>query len=278
MAQQLAIHVVPDSNPDNVVNTLRLLNRVEVNFESVKQFVEYIREEDSTASEWVHSTARAMGLLEHGPEGITISALGRTLTQIRDEIQGDLLHFLLYTGWSEEQPIQFLQSWGYRQACDIYWSRGQFTFSSALLNTIVSDIIAIAETSFSQITNLDHERVSFSTKSLTGVRKWLEALQPAVITETGFERRHFCPPELLILGLDYIVRDDDQTTDLEILLTPEKREILSRLCLMEPDSLDASLDWALAAFGHIASPGTGAGFYGRFVRLHKRPTFGDLIR
>src|SRR5690606_18800276 len=118
---------------------------------------------------------------------------------------------------------------------------------------------------------------------LTGAHKWMEALQPEVLEKSGreyrrFTRREFCPPELLIMAIGYILRDDPDATELDILLTPERRDALCQICLLEPSALDRALDWALPAFPTVISPGTTAGYYGRFVRLHKRPTFEDLIR
>jgi len=59
-----------------------------------------------------------------------------------------------------------------------------------------------------------------------------------------------------------------------MLLTPERREMLYRICLLEP-ALDRALDWMLPLYPQVI-PGTRAGIYGRFVRLHKLPELSDL--
>jgi hypothetical protein len=283
VADRLAIHILPDSNPDNIGDMVRIVSLVpDIKFATARELVEYLKEQGSNSNDWVHSTSISMGLLDRTSDGVRLSARAYSLSQIREEARADLLHYLMYTGWSEAHPTEFLQSWAYRRVCDRYWEMGTVEIP-AVARRLVEDIINEAHATFSALPVDEFDDISFGTKSLTGAHKWMEALQPEVLEKSGreyrrFTRREFCPPELLIMAIGYILRDDPDATELDILLTQERRGALCQICLLEPSALDRALDWALPAFPTVISPGTTAGYYGRFVRLHKRPTFEDLIR
>ncbi len=124
----------------------------------------------------------------------------------------------------------------------------------------------------------EFDEISFSRKSLTGARKWLDALQPTVIEDNIFTRRAFCSPELMLLAIGYVLRDDPDATEIDILLSRDRREQICRICLLAPESFDRTLDWAIPVFPKLIEPGTSAGTYGRFIRLHKMPTLQDVVR
>lgn len=283
MAGKLAIHILPDSNPENIGDMVRIMSTVsETMFSTARELVDYLREQGSNTSDWVHSTSISMGLLEKESEGIHLSGLAHSLAQIREEARADLLHYLMYTGWSEASPTDFLQSWAYRRVCNQYWEMGTVDIP-AVADRLVEDIINEANTTFRALQVDEFDDISFSNKSLTGAHKWMEALQPEVLEKYGtkyrsFVRREFCPPELVVMGIGYILRDDPDATQLDILLSQDRRDALCQICLLEPSALDRVLDWAIPTFPDVISPGTTAGYYGRFIRLHKLPTFEDMIR
>lgn len=101
---------------------------------------------------------------------------------------------------------------------------------------------------------------------------------PDYKADRAFRRRDFCPPELFVMALAWVLRNDSDVTDVEVLLTREKRDAICRACLLSPEAFDRVLDWTIPTFPALLSPGTSAGFYGRFVRLHKIPMVEDLIR
>lgn len=275
----LAIHVLPDSNPSNVWGLVTLLSKSpSLVFDSSKELVDFLTESGVNANAWVQSTSASMGLLTKGEEGICLSMDGFALSEVRDDARGDLLHFLVYTGWSKDRPKEFLQSWAYRLVCDRYWERGTVELTSDMKKHQVGEVINLAQIEFMQMDVGDFDEISFSGKSLRGIYNWLEAVSPPVITNDTFSRRTFCPPELVIMAIGWVLREENNTVGIDILLTPEKREAICKICLLEPDALDRVLDWALPIFGHIITPGTQAGFYGRFIRLHKIPQFKDLVR
>jgi len=280
---KLDIHIPPDSNPESVGQLVsNLVENPETVFQTASELMEFLSEHGGGSRQEIHITAGEMGIIEKKPGSVKLSPVGTFLAQIREEARADLLHYLMYTGWSEAHPTEFLQSWAYRRVCDRYWEMSTVEIP-AVARRLVEDIINEAHATFSALPVDEFDDISFGTKSLTGAHKWMEALQPEVLEKSGreyrrFTRREFCPPELLIMAIGYILRDDPDATELDILLTPERRDALCQICLLEPSALDRALDWALPAFPTVISPGTTAGYYGRFVRLHKRPTFEDLIR
>lgn len=279
MVKTLAIHVLPDSNPANIGMLItQLAQEPDRKFETGKELIEYLRDLGQNTNDWVQSTAASMGILERTDEGIRITSTGIALAQVRDDVRADLLHFLLYTGWSAKRPKEFLQSWGYRTVCDQYWGQDTVALANDYLAHQVAEVISLAQNTFAQMDVGEFDEISFSRKSLRGVFNWLEALSPPVMADNTFKRRAFCSPELVMLALGHVLHDEASATGIDILLSPEKREQISRICLLDPDSLDRALDWTLPIFSHIITPGTTAGFYGRFVRLNRLPTMGDMVR
>jgi hypothetical protein len=275
----LAIHVLPDSNPENVSG---LLNWFKLNnqrhFQTSKALVDTLIDTGVNANDWVTSTSVSLGLLEKREDGFGISSSGLTVSKMQDEVKSDLFHFLLYTGWKETAPRDFLQSWAYRLCCDQYWNMGDVSLSSDYLNQQVADIISLAYHVFPKLGVEDFEDISFSRKSITGVHKWLDALDPPVMVKGNFQRRTFCHPELSALAIGYAFRDDPQIANIDVLLTPDKQDIINKVCLLDPNSLDRVLDWTISVYPTLFEKGTKSGFYGRFLRIKRLPTIEDVIR
>jgi hypothetical protein len=285
-SDKLAIHILPDSNPQNISEMILLLaNNAELSFTSSKELVDYLRNEGVNANDWVQSTSSSMRILEKADGVIRLSSNGFALARVREEARGDLLHFLMYSGWDARRPLDFLQSWGYRNCCDRYWAAGEVELTGAYLDRQVEDTINEAREAFAAMKVGEFDEISFSRKSLNGAHRWLLALEPPVLhpntpdaKDRIFRRRSFCQPELIVLALAWVLRHELTVTGVEILLTREKREALCKACLLSPEALDRVLDWAIPTFPALLSPGTRAGVYGRFVRLHKIPTLKDVIR
>lgn len=279
MAKSLAIHVPPDSNPTNIWAMIFQLSKdSNSKFDTAKELIEYLRDSGQSTSDWVYSTASDLGILERTDEGIQLSANGLALAKMRADVRQDMLHFLIYTGWSAKRPTEFLQSWAYRMVCNQYWELGTTELTNDYLDRQVAQIIDLAQTVFSAMEVGDFSEISFSRKSIRGALNWMEAVSPSVIENKTFSRRSFCPPELLVMAIGHILQDEANIIGIDILLTPEKREAIGKICLLEPDNLDRVLDWALPIFSNLIAPGTTAGFYGRFIRLHRLPTLQDMVR
>lgn len=283
---KLNIHIQPDANPDNVSRTIGLLaSGTDLTFPTQKDLLELLEENNIGSRIELTSTATSMGILSKVDGAIQLSRDGHAIARVREEARGDLLHFLIYTGWDRRRPLEFLQSWGYRNCCDRYWSAGEVQLTGAYLDRQVEETISVARETFTALNVGAFDEISFSRKSLNGAHRWLLALQPPVLhpnnpdaRERTFRRRNFCPPELVVMALAWVLRDEAVVADVDILLTHEKREALCQVCLLSPESLDRVLDWAIPTFPKLLSPGTRAGAYGRFIRLRKIPTLEDVIR
>lgn len=277
----LKIHIPPDSNPANIRQLITVLSETpETVFESGKEMSEYLEERGVGGRSEIRTTAKEMGIITETHDGLQITPLGLALARVRDDARGDLLHLLLYGGWHEADPKRFLQSWAYRHCCNRYWAEEVIELNSAYIERQVAETVDEAANAFAS--EGDFQASSFGRKSLNGAHNWLRGLNPAVLEKAGgvetFRRRAFCPPELLLLALGWMLRDEQSVTEVDVLLSRDKREALCRVCLLAPESLDRALDWMMPIFPEVIEPGTKAGFYGRFVRLHKRPTMEDVIR
>lgn len=276
MADKLGIHVTPDANPENITKLILELSENDLTFDNDARLLAHLSAQGIGSRSEITNVAGNMGITEKNGTQTRLSSLGLILSRAREEVRGDLLHFLMYTGWQPQQPKEFLQSWAYRQVCDQYWDEGGVELSSDYLNRLVGDIINRAEAEFAQHSVM-FDSISFSRKSLTGAEKWLEGLNPAVIENKHFERRNVCHPEIMLLALGYAFRDDPDMVEIDVLLTPDKRETIARLCLMEPNSIDRTLDWSIPRYPDVITEGTKAGFYGRFLRIKRLPRWEDIV-
>jgi hypothetical protein len=96
------------------------------------------------------------------------------------------------------------------------------------------------------------------------------------MNDEEFERRYFCPSQLALLAAGWVARTTGGEVGIDLLLTPERREEMSKLCLVDPSALDKVLDWMLPIYPKIIQPGTRAGAYGRFIRFRKWPQIEDF--
>lgn len=274
----LAIHIRPGANPNTITKMISLLERDSLCFAGVQDLLEFTESQGLGSYAELHTVASNMGLLEKSEEGIHLSENGRIFARLREDVQGDVLHFFMYSGWRQTAPREFLPSWAYREGCNKYWLAGSVSLTPDYLDRQVQETINEAKQQFQEMGLGEFDEVSFSLKSLQGLHNWLGAVQPPVLKGDQFSRRAFCPPELLLLAIGYVVRDEDAVTDMDILLSRDKREAICRVCLLEPDALDRALDWMIPIYPDVIEPGTSAGFYGRFIRLHKIPTLADVVR
>jgi len=234
-----------------------------------------------TQSERQETRLRQLGLLG----GTVLSDDGRTIAQICEKtpaIWGDLTHYLHYSLWNPAYPLVNGLSYTYRHFADYLWEIGSVSLTESFWDPVVGFLIGEAEAdpSFAGEVSAATRQgtVSLSKFSLVGATHWFRALVPTVIDEDRFSRRHFCPPELMLLALGWVAQTLGGDIGIDFLLTPDRRASLCRVCLLDPVALDRVLDWTLPLYSGIIRPGTGAGVYGRFVRFLKWPELQDLLR
>ncbi len=280
---KLSIHVPTEAKPENVSLLITNLSRDKIIFPDTNNFNEYLIQINVNPRSEYRTTVASMEITHVCEGNINLSPIGYALSNIREEVRNDLYHYLMYRGWNFKKPLDFLQSWAYRYCCDLLWAKEDVEFTSSFINQIIEDVITTARDTFKNLGIQDFDEISFSRKSINGVQNWLEALRPPVLQSTSakmlYQRRAFCPPELLVMAIGYLLgQETTQAIEIDILLTREKREALCKICQLSPEALDRALDWAIPTFPEVISPGTAAGFYGRFIRLHQMPTFEKLIR
>ncbi len=267
----LTFHVPQEAEPNVLIPLLESIHAEQATFDTVASLLDFAQQHGLTSRTEINIFANDCGLLQKDEAAaiICLSPIALGMLQLRPEIRPDIIHYLIYSGWSDKKPLEKTVLWSYRQVTDILWQQPGANISK------ISNVIA--EEIRNQIQETFQHDPSFSPKSIRGARKWLEALTPPVIEGDIFTRRHFCPPELVLLALGWVGQTFGGELAVDFLLGPERREAVCRLCLLEPMTLDRVLDWTLPLYPTVIRPGTGAGVYGRFIRFLKWPTLQDLL-
>lgn len=220
-----------------------------------------------------------LGLIDQ----LKLSKLGEIilgLCQTKPDLWGDLLHFVQYTLWNENRPDLNGFSWTYRNLSNYLWQHATVTgIDHKFFEPVVSSLINQAEHStYFDVEQTRKAAISLSRDSLRGGYHWLGSVMPPVIENgTTFNRRYFCPPELLLLAIGWVAQQTEGELGIDLLLTPERREMICKVCLLDPTALDRVLDWTLPLYPEVMVAGTNAGVYGRFLRLLKWPEMSDLL-
>ncbi len=267
----ITTHIPPDASPDRLFMLISHMHEQGITFESASSLMDFANELGFGRRSELHLFAVMCGLLKRDAnEEIKLTEAGHTLATIRPEIRADLAHFCIYTAYDPSEARSRTESWAYQQVVNSLWSHSPIE--------VLSTVNIVSEEVNNSAKELFGDNISFGSKSIRGVRKWLEALSPPVIEADIFTRRSFCLPELALLATAHIAQQTDASLGIDLLLTPARREAISRLCLLEPAALDRTFDWMLPLYPQIVTPGTTAGAYGRFIRFLRWPTMSDLLR
>jgi hypothetical protein len=271
-AQRVTLHLDPIRSSANLATMLDVLGRDrDTALSTASEMLARVRA-DYAFTDRTEPVAMAhlVGLLDKTGQRYGLSATARAVHAMRPAVQADVLHFLLWTLPHEEgRGI----AWAYQTFCGWLWERGTVRLTPSTIKGLVADILSAAPTAFPGASFL-----SFSGKSVLGMRRWLEPLDPAVLQGDEFRRREICSRELLLLAIGAIAGEDGAVLGTDLLLTPERRADICRICLIEPALLDRRLDQMIPTYPDFISPGTRAGTYGRFVRLHAQPEVRTLSR
>ncbi len=273
---RLTFHVPQEGEPDKLIPLLEAMYVDGMRFPNVKALLEFAREHGLGGRTEMQILATACGLLETDEDGwIILSEIAKAIVKLKPEVRPDLIHYLLYTGWQPENPSASTILWSYREITDSLWEKPSANVIQ-IANIIAEEVRNRTQQVFISIPGYDAGSVSFSPKSTRGVRKWLEAVVPPVIQDNVFARRHFSPPELALLASGWVAQATGGEIGIDFLLTPERREAICRVCLLELSALDRVLDWMLPLYVEVVQPGTSAGVYGRFLHFLKWPQVSDL--
>lgn len=205
---------------------------------------------------------------------IKLTFKGQILANIahnNPDLFSEIVHYLYYSTWSATAETANCFSWSYRTLSNYLWQQGTILIDKALLFSVVS-----SEAS----ENFGIQTVSFSTKSVTGIMIWLESLTPSVIhyhdsnSEPTFSRRAFCSPELFTLAVDFIYQKEALDYSANLLLSEQQCDAICQVCLLEPNSFERVLDYAVAQFDYLEK-GIGGG-WGHYLTLRRRPELTDF--
>ena len=220
-----------------------------------------------------------LGLIKTTKEGLLLTPRAQVILKKRESVQYDLLHYLFYTAWNAEYPTKNTRSWFYRAICENLWSLQELVLDREMRQMFTQQLSNQITEDFQSISGIS--RVSIGIQTMDGAREWLRNLTPAVIDTTvrkeeKFHRRVTCSAELFLLALSRSCELLGSEMEMDVLLSVQRREEISRLCLLEPLQFDRVLDWVLPIFPQFVSQGTRTGSYGRFVRLHRFVTVEDF--
>lgn len=272
-AQRLTLHLDPVRSAANLLTVIDVLGKTaHDSYPSLAAISGRIREEyDFTDRAEPLSLACLLGLLDDSDGEFRLSTTARAILSMSPRTRPDLLHFLLITSWHDGTDRALGCAWTYRVFCERLWSHGTLRFSADETKRTVADLLDQAQSEFPEL-----RLAALSPKSVLGMRKWLELIEPPVLSGDEFSRRQVCSPELLLLSIGQAICLDDGDIGIDLLLSPQRREAICHLCLLEPSSLDRSLDRMLPIYPSFIEQGTRTGSYGRFIRVRKRPSIEAL--
>jgi hypothetical protein len=184
-----------------------------------------------------------LGLLTSHREPIRLSETGSIVARMATfypHLLPEFVHFLYYASWDHDQDKRF--SWSYRTVCNTLWSTSPCTIDrDYLVNLVTQEAI--------QIFNL--KGISFSTSSVAGILNWLAELQPPCISsqsrEHMFLRRNYCSVELFALALSHVYKFE-RDGNVFLSLTPQLRERICQICLVDPEVINEMFDQTETCF------------------------------
>src|SRR5258708_23503727 len=110
------------------------------------------------------------------------------------------------------------------------------------------------------------QEISLGIQTMDGALEWLRYLSPSVLETIGkrkeqFHRRRVCSPELFLLALSRSYELQGSELNMDMLISPQRRDEICRLCLLDPLQFDRMLDLTLPMYAHFITPGTRSGSY-----------------
>jgi len=250
MGKTTGFHVRHDLHPELTQELLFLLRslppgQTQAQLQAAAQARGYKLSERKDYSKLLRSLAE-LGLLTSPRGALTLSSAGQIVAEMAafyPHLLPDFVHFIYYTNW-EIDPTQ-RYSWSYKTVCDILWQTAPGTIDRVYL---VSLVLQEAEQQF----NL--RGISFSASSVSGILKWLAALQPVCLTiqdrQKIFHRRSYCSVELFALALSHVYQTNQDDYSF-VPLSPTIRQNICRLCLITPEAFDEMLDQTESHFAKL---------------------------
>ena len=270
----LVFHFPVGASPAKIPTLLRVLLYADSPVRKDSDLDQMALEQSTDSTRFIEARGLSediLGLINKTKEELILTPRAQVILKKRESVQYDLLHYLFYTAWNPEEPTKNARSWFYSTICDNLWNMQEVVLDRDMRQSFTQQLSDQIVQEFKQVPGI--ERVSVGIQTMDGAREWLRNLAPAVIDTFGkkdeiFHRRVTCSAELFLLALSHSCQLGGSEIGMDVLLSSQKREAISRLCLLEPLQIDRMLDWVLPIFPQFVSQGTRTGSYGRFIRLH----------
>lgn len=280
-SNNLVFHIAVATNPTKISHLLKVLHDAdEPVFE--RELLDQMALEQSSDSnrfDEARTLAEQLGLIELRKEGLCLTSTAEILLTKRSSVQYDLLHYAFYDAWKPEKPTKHARSWFYRSTCDILWEKQQVRLDLDMRNSLTEQLTSQAIEDFQHLPGFSADKLSLGRQTMAGTLTWLRQLKPIVMEGEKvdeFHRRQACSAELFLLALGRSYQLSDAEVGVDLLLSPQRRNEICQLCLLDPLQFDRMLDWVLPMFPQFMSQGTRSGSYGRFVRLNHLVRIEDL--
>ncbi len=281
----VVFHFDKEYAPNRMLHILRVLQNAELPVTKRVTWEKIAREQSVDDKPFGESCtmAQRLGLAEDTKEGFRLTHTADGLLAKRDAVQYDLLHALFYTAWKSEEPAEFGRSWFYRAFCNTLWNEQHIKLDRATRSMLTEQLMHEIQVAFQDIPNFSSKKLSISIKSMDGAKEWLSHLQPFVLNLDDkqvleFKPRQACSAELFLFAFSHIDMSSNTEIGVDLLLSPQWRNAICRLCLLDPLQFDRMLDWTLPLFPQYISQGTRSGSYGRFVRLKQLVQIEDVVQ
>lgn len=214
---------------------------------------------------------RYLGIIEFKNNAFAMTRLGLLLQKqlnFNKDVFYDLMHYLYYVTWDLSNRNSMYFSWSYKTICDLLWERMPTVVNR---KTLAGELLATAQEKFGS------KKISISHEAITGIFNWLSALNPPFIENTRANKigsgRTRCSPELFVLAIDYLYQMLDLKYKIPILLDDFKKELVSKLCLLEEESFNWMFDLAIQTFDFVHKH---YGEWGTSLILKKRVSIENL--
>jgi hypothetical protein len=200
------------------------------------------------------------------------------IENINPDLLGDFLHLLLYRQYIIDSQQRY--SWAYRNVIQRLWQRQEVVLSTEAKKYLIGEIVEAAAQEFS----LPVQNIAFSESSISGILNWLRYLNPSVIgveqKMEKFQCRNFCAAPVTIAAINCLYQAFNRPYGTKIFIREEVKNQLSQMLIINPNSLDNTLENAKRTYdydrGGIFDFGYEGG-YGQWLTLLQHSEWEDLL-
>ena len=202
---------------------------------------------------------KRLGVVEPDDK-FSLSKMGDELLDImydQPRLFDNILHYLYYTAVDRFPEEYIYTSYTYQKFTNYIHRNHPFESFHGNKSSIVSAVGAELQQDEDIDTSRTEAGVSISTKTFNGFLKFVTELEPSINPNEdggtpGYNPRGFCPPELFVLGVDYIYNQTDTDYGTLLSLTDEVKIEIGQLCLLSDDGVENVADFSDDSFEFFA--------------------------